>query len=289
MSSLLRQLAESQVLPFSLAAGVLASLACGIVGSYVVVRRISYVAGGMAHCVLGGMGLAYYLNRVAGIPWLQPLHGAVAAALMAALTIGLVSLRSKENEDTVISALWAVGMATGVLFIAMTPGYSSDLMSFLFGTISIVSRGTLYLLACLDFVVVVVGAAFYKQFLALCFDEDWARVRGLNVEFYYLLLLCLTALAVILLVQVVGLIMTIALLTLPAATARRFSLHLWQMMLMAIFLGTVFTTSGTVLAYGTDLPAGPVIILLAAGTYLAVMMGGRFVHFGAERLHSRKD
>jgi zinc transport system permease protein len=253
----------------ALIAGCLAGIACGIIGSYVVVRKISYIAGGIAHCVLGGMGAALYLQKVYGWRSLTPLHGAVVAALSAALIIGIVSLRARQREDTVIGAVWAIGMAAGVLFISRTPGYGVDLMSYLFGNILMVSPGDLRLIAALDLLVVVMGVVCYRPLLAVCFDEEFARVRGLNVEFYYLLLLCLTALTVVLLVTVVGIVLVIALLTLPAAVAGFFSRKLWQMMALATLFSVIFTTMGLALSYGSDLPTGATTIILAGAVYLA--------------------
>jgi len=171
---------------YALFTGLLAGIACGIVGTYVVARRITYIAGGIAHAVLGGMGIAFYLSVVHGWTRLHPLHGAIVAALLAAVIIGFVSLRARQREDTVIGALWAVGMAVGILFISWTPGYNENLMSYLFGNILMVSAGDLWLLGILDVVVVGVALLFYNQLQAVCFDEEFARIRGVNVEFFYI-------------------------------------------------------------------------------------------------------
>jgi len=277
VTDFLEAVARYSFMQYALAAGLLASVACGIVGTYVVVRRITYIAGGISHCVLGGIGAALYLQKAHGWTWLHPMYGAVFAALLAAAIIGLVSLRARQREDTVIGALWAVGMALGVLFIAKTPGYSQDLMSYLFGSILMVSPSDLWLIAALDLVVVLLGLAFYNQFLAVCFDEEFSRVRGLRVEFYYLLLLGLTALTVVLLVTVVGVVLVIALLTLPVAVAGVFARRLWQMMILATLLSAVFTTAGLALSYGTNLPSGATIVILAGAVYLAVAVGSRLL------------
>lgn len=277
MSEFLDAAANYAFVQYALLAGVLAGVACGIVGTYVVVRRITYLAGGISHCVLGGIGAALYFQRVHGWHWLTPLVGAIIAALAAAMIIGLVSLRAKQREDTVIGALWAVGMAVGVLFIARTPGYSQDLMSYLFGNILMVTPGDLWLMAALDVLVVVLGLAFYNQFLAVCFDEEFARVRGMRVDFYYLLLLGLTALTVVLLVTVVGIILVIALLTLPVAVAGHFARRLWQMMALATVFSILFTTAGLAISYKPDLPAGATIIVLAGATYLVVVVLSRLL------------
>jgi len=269
----LTDLARFDFLQYALVTGVLASVACGIIGTYVVVRRISYIAGGISHSVLGGMGAALFFQKVHGWEWLTPLHGAVAAALVTALIIGVVGLRAKEREDTVIGALWAVGMAVGILFISRTPGYNADLMSYLFGNILLVSESDLWLMAGLDLLVVAAGVLFYNRFLAVCFDDEFARVAGLKVEVFYLALLCLTALTVVVLVTVVGIVMVIALLTLPVAIAGFFSRSLWQMMALSAALSMVFTTAGLVVSYEPNYPAGATTIMICATVYLVVVVG----------------
>jgi len=254
----------------ALLVGVLASVACGMIGTYVVTRRITYIAGGIAHSVLGGMGAARYLQVVHGWP-VSPLLGAVVAALAAAFIIGLVSLRAREREDTVIGAIWAIGMSVGILFIARTPGYNVDLMSYLFGNILMVSRSDLFVIAGLDVVVVGIAFFFFNQLQAVCFDEEFARVRGIAVDFFYLLLLALTALTVVILVTVVGIVLVIALLTLPVAVAGRFTRTLAGTMALATGLSVLFTTLGLGVSYGPDLPAGATIIVVAGVAYLLVV------------------
>jgi zinc transport system permease protein len=256
----------------ALAAGLLASVACGVVGTYVAARRITYIAGGIAHCILGGMGAARYLQVVHGVTWFTPLYGAVASGLLAAAIIGLTSMRAREREDTTISALWAIGMSFGVLCIAKTPGYSENLLAYLFGNILMVSPADLKLIAGLDAVVVVCGVLFYEPLLAVCFDEEFARLRGLRSDVYYMLLLCLTALTVVLLVTVVGLVMVIALLSLPVAIAGRFSRTLWHSMVLGALFSAVFSTMGLVVSYRADLPAGAVTILLVGAAYVLTLV-----------------
>lgn len=270
MSEFLIALGQHDFLQTALLAGLLASLGCGVIGTFVVVKRIAFMAGGIAHSVLGGMGAALYLGA-------DPLLGALAAAILAALLIGLVRLAWNAQEDTLIGALWAIGMAIGILFIAKTPGYASDLMSFLFGNILLVPRRELWFMAGLDLLLVVTVALFYRQLLAVTFDEEFARLRGVPVAFFYLLLLCLVAVTVVLLIQVVGLILVIALLTLPAAIAGHYVHSLGGMMLIATLLGGVFTSTGLALSYGPDLPAGPTMILLAGSLYVVSAVVSRLL------------
>ncbi|MGE5154493.1 MAG: metal ABC transporter permease [Bdellovibrio bacteriovorus] len=254
-------LAEQPFLRAALLAGLLASLGCGVIGTFVVVKRIAFLAGGIAHSVLGGMGAALYFG-------IDPLLGALGAAVASALIIGAVRLAWGAQEDTLIGAIWAIGMAVGILFIAKTPGYSTDLMSYLFGNILLVAPRDLWLMAALDLALVVTVALFYRQFLAVSFDEEHARLRGIPVGLFYLLLLCLVAVTVVLLIQVVGLILVIALLTLPAAIAGHYLHSLGGIMLLATLLGSAFTSAGLALAFSPDLPAGPTIILLAGTCYV---------------------
>jgi len=273
MMEFIRAVQEHTFMQYALVTGLLASVACGVMGSYVVVRRITYIAGGIAHCVLGGIGAVLYLRTVHGWTALDPLMGATVAGLLAAVIIGLASLRARERQDTVIGALWAAGMAAGLLFLSRTPGYAQDAMSYLFGDILMVTRRDLHLIAALDAMVVLAGLLLYNQFLAVCFDEEFARLRGTNVDVYYVLLLCLTALTVVLLATVVGVVMVIALLTLPAALAGQFTSRLWHMMLAATLCCVVLTTGGLALSYMGGLPAGATIIVLAGVVYLMVAVG----------------
>lgn len=245
----------------ALAAALLASIGCGVMGTYVVVKRIAFLAGGIAHSVLGGMGIAVYLG-------FDPLGGALISAIAAALLIGWVRLTWETQEDTLIGALWAVGMAVGIIFIAKTPGYQTDLMSYLFGNILLVPEESLFFMAALDALLLAVVGAYHRQLLAVTFDEQHARLRGVPVTFFYLLLLVLVAVTVVLLIQVVGLILVLALLTLPAAVAGHYVHSLGTMMLLATLIGGAVSTLGLALAYAPDLPVGPTIILLAGGVYL---------------------
>ena len=256
----------------ALVIALLASVSCGVVGTYVVTRRITYIAAAIAHCVLGGLGAARYLHVVHGWEFLTPLHGAFAAAIVAAAIIGAITLYTREREDTAIGAVWAIGMAAGILFMYQTPGYNQDLTSYLFGNILLVSAEDLWLVAVLDGAIVAIVWVFYAQLQAVCFDEEFVRLRGLRTEGYYLMLLMLIAVTVVLLVTVVGIVLVIALLTLPVAIASRFVNSLGLMMVLSCVLSAVFTVAGLSMSYGPDWPPGPVIIVLTGAAY-AVAVG----------------
>lgn len=267
----------------ALLTGILAGISTGIVGSYVVARRITYLAGSIAHFVLGGMGVARYLQVTQQWAWLTPIHGAILAAVIAAGLISWVSRSGRQREDSVIGALWAVGMAVGILFIYQTPGYNEDLMSYLFGNILMVGESQLLWLAGLDVLVVGVGLFFYNSLLSICFDEEFASLRGVPPSLFYTLLLLLTALTVVVLISVVGIILVIALLTLPATIAGQFVHRLSRMMALATVLSIAFSVGGLWLSYQPNLPVGASIILLAGVTYLLSLAGTALLRRRKER------
>lgn len=270
MTQFLTALTEHHFLQYALIAGLLASIGFGVMGTYVVVKRIAFIAGGVAHSALGGMGAALFLG-------FDPLIGALGAAVLAALLIGWVRLQWKTHEDTLISALWAIGMAVGILFITQTPGYQGDLINLLFGNILLVTKESLWFMAALDTVLLIIVGAYHRQFLAVVFDEEFAHLRGIPVAFFYLLLLVLVAITVVLLIQVVGLILVLALLTLPAAIAGQYVHSLLRMMVVATLIGGGVSFFGLALSYQPDLPPGPTIILLVGALYVLSTLVARFV------------
>jgi zinc transport system permease protein len=242
-------------------AAILASIACGIIGVYVVVKKVSSLSGGISHASFGGVGLGYYLG-------VNPMYGLVPFSLVAAIAMGLASKRTKVAEDTAVGILWSLGMAIGIILIYLTPGYAPDLMTYLFGNILTVPISDIYLMLALDAVIILVVYAYYKEFMSLCFDEEFATVAGINVERLYLLLLCLIALTIVLLIKVVGIILIIALLTMPASLSSHYTKNLRKMMYMSIFLGASFSIMGLALSYNYDVPSGATIILVMSAAYL---------------------
>ncbi len=257
-------------LPFlrnALFAGILSSVLFGVLGSIVTVKRIAGLAGAISHAVLGGIGMALFLATTGVIPGLPPIVGAIVFALIAAVIIGLVSLKAKQREDTVINAIWAIGMSIGVLFLAKTPGYT-DPASYLFGNILLISGKDLALLAVLDLVVLLLVWRFYPQLEASAFDDEFAKVRGVRTDVVFLILLGVTAVAVVLLQTFVGIVMVIAMLTLPAGTAGYFARNLAGMMIFAWLFSTLFSVGGLALGWTFDLPVGAMVVVLAGGVFL---------------------
>ena len=263
---------QYQFMQNALLAGFLAAIACGIVGVYVVVKKIVFISGGIAHASFGGIGLGYLVG-------INPVLGAMVFTIASSLGIGLITRRTRLPEDTAIGILWAMGMALGIIFIGLAPGYAPDLFSYLFGNILTVPFFDLMLMLVLDVVIIVLVALLYKGFLYLSFDEEFSTVSGVPTERLYLLLLCLIALTVVVLIRVVGIILVIALLTIPAALARQFTHNLKNMMLLAILAGVVFTFSGLWISYVLNLASGATIILVS-GTVL-------FIVFGINKLRRR--
>lgn len=276
MSSLITILLDPDIvfLRYALAAGLLSSISFGVVGAYVVARRISTIAGAIAHCVLGGIGFSLFMQERSTSLFWDPVVGALGSAVLAALIIGIVNIKAKQREDMVINALWAVGMAIGLLFMAKTAAYI-DPMSFLFGNILMIGPGDLKLMAILAAFIVLLAILFYNKLVALCFDEEFLSLRGVPAHFYYFLLLMLTALSIVLLIRVVGIVLVIAMLTLPAAMAGQVSRSLAGMMGLAVLFSMGFTTGGIGLSFEMDLPAGPTIVVLAAISYLCLLLSGQ--------------
>lgn len=255
-------------LQYAVLAGVLASVAGGVVGSLVVVRRTTYLAGAISHCVLAGLGLARYLQRGCGVAWFTPMLGASLAAVAAALLIAWLTVRQRQRTDTALSIVWAVGMAVGVSFLAATPGYQDDLMSYLFGSVLLVTPTELWLMAGLDAVILVLFFLFFNRLLAIGFNADLARLRGVSVALFETLFLTLTALTVVLLVKVSGIVLALALLTIPSAAAGLLARRLIPMMLVAVLMGWVVTIGGLALSYEPAWPPGATIVECAAVVYL---------------------
>jgi zinc transport system permease protein len=253
-------------------AGLVASVACGIVGVYVIVKHVVSISGSIAHASFGGIGLGYFLH-------ISPVLGAMFFSLLSALSMGLIIRKTKVPQDTAIGILWALGMALGIVLIGLTPGYAPDLMSYLFGNILTVPFSDIVLMLALDMVIIIIVIVFYKELLILSFDEEYGTVMGMPVDRLYLLLLGMIALTIVILIRVVGMILVIALLTFPATLARQFTHNLKKMMFLAVLFGAVFSFGGLWLSYELDLASGATIILFSGVILLTT--------FGIKKLRSK--
>ncbi len=274
MLTFLEDFSRNPFLITGLIAGLLASIACGTVGPWVVTRRIAFLAGAIAHMAVGGIGLVIFLQRTwpETFAGLSPTLGALGAAMLGAAVIGVVHERAHERLDTLIGAMWAVGMSLGLMLVKFTDGYEGDLMTWLFGNIGIVAWSQVALLAVLNAVIVTALVLSHRRLLAICLDPQHARLQGVPVARYNMLLLQLTAITVVALMQVVGLILVIALLTLPAATAGRFTQRLRPMMIASVIIAGLCTTLPRMAVYGTRVSPEAAIVLAAAGVYLVALL-----------------
>ncbi|MDD1753698.1 MAG: metal ABC transporter permease [Methanotrichaceae archaeon] len=252
----------------ALAAGIAASVLCGVIGVYVILNRIVFISDGIAHAAFGGIGLGYLLG-------LDPLSFGLASALLTALGIGLLTSRTKVSEDTAIGVFMATGMALGILFMSMSRGYARDLFGYLFGNILAVTWQDVIIMVVLALIILAIVALLYKEFLILSFDPLYGEAMGLPVQNLKLLLLCMVALSVVMLIKVVGIILLIALLTIPAAISRQHFKGLTEIMASAVVLGIFFVTIGLIVSYFMDVPSGATIILTAATTFFVFTLISR--------------
>ncbi|HLW21971.1 MAG TPA: metal ABC transporter permease [Sphaerochaetaceae bacterium] len=262
----------------ALFAGILSSVLFGVLGTIVTVKRIAGLAGAISHAVLGGIGLALYLSATGIVPNLPPIAGAILFAVLAAIIIGMVSMRASQREDTVINAIWAIGMSIGVLFMAKTPGYT-DPTSYLFGNILLISSRDLILLGVLDVLVILMVWRFYPQLEASSFDNEFSQVKGISTQMVFLILLSVTAVAIVLLQTFVGIVMVIAMLTLPAGTAGFSAKNMIGMMVLATLYASLFSIGGLVTGWTFDLPVGAMVVVFA---------GAIFLSYSAARMITRK-
>jgi zinc transport system permease protein len=249
----------------ALVAGLLASVICGIMGTLVVVNRIVFLSGGIAHAAYGGIGLALYFG------W-SYLLGTIGFSLAAAMVMAAVSMKSKHRADTVIGVIWAMGMAFGIILIDLTPGYNVDLMSYLFGSILTVPASDLWIMCGMAFMITVLVAHYYKELLALSYDEEFAQIRGVPVKRLYFTMIAMLAVTIVMVIQVVGLILVIALLTIPPFIVEKHAKSLHQMMIGSSLLGALFTITGLWISYRYNLTSGAAIIMVSGVAFLISLL-----------------
>jgi zinc transport system permease protein len=252
----------------ALTAGLSASFICGIMGTLVVVNRIVFLSGGIAHAAYGGIGLAFYFNW----PYLP---GTIGFSLFAAMVMAAISHTVKHRADTIIGVIWALGMAFGIILIDMTPGYNVDLMSYLFGSILAVPRSDLFIMAVIGVMMTTAVAYYYQDLLSMAYDEEFAQIRGVPVKKLYFGLIGMLAVTVVLVIQVVGLILVIALLTIPPFIVEKYANSLVQMMVVSSILGAVFTVTGLWISYRFNLTSGASIIMVSGIVFLISLVVDR--------------
>jgi zinc transport system permease protein len=247
----------------ALVAGLLASVLCGIVGTFVVVKRLVFISGGISHAAFAGLGLCHYLG--ADYRW-----GAGAVAVASALALAGSGRGRGRSHDATIGILWALGMAVGIVFLHLTPGYAPNLQTYLFGNILTVTAQDVRLTAGLVVVLLALLALFWKELVAVAFDEAFAAVQGVPVRLALAGLMIAVALAIVFLIQLVGTLLVIALLTIPPALALRLANGFFAVMATATLAGALMTLGGLAISYSFDLPSGPAVVLLGAALLLLV-------------------
>lgn len=234
-------------------ASLLAAISCGITGTYIVSRRIVFISGGITHASFGGIGMGYYLG-------MNPLIGAAIFSVLSGMGIQLFSSKGKVREDSSIAIWWSLGMAIGIIFVYMTPGYAPNLMSYLFGSILTVSTGEIWLMLVLSGIIVLFFTLFYRTILYIAFDENFARTSGLPVNLFNYLLMILISLTIVLNIRVVGIILILSLLTIPQATANILSRDFARMMVYSVGFAFLASFIGLLISYFADIPSGATII-----------------------------
>ncbi|OQC36743.1 MAG: Manganese transport system membrane protein MntB [Bacteroidetes bacterium ADurb.Bin041] len=237
----------------ALLAALFASITCGITGAYIVSRRIVFISGGITHASFGGIGIGYFFG-------FNPIVGAMIFSVLSALGIEYMSKKTNLREDSVIAILWSFGMAVGIIFIFLTPGYSANLMSFLFGNILTVTKLNLVFLLILALLITGIFLVFFKTILFIAFDEQYARAVKLPVETINYLMITLIALTIVFNIKVVGIILVISLLTIPQTIANIFTKKFEIMIWLSIIIGFLGSISGLLLSYYLNVPSGAAII-----------------------------
>lgn len=262
---------QNSFLEMAVYASLLASIASGTIGSFVVIKRISFIAGSISHSILGGIGLSVWLSHTYQISWMGPLTGAFLAAILSSLLIGWIHIHYRQREDAVIASIWSIGMASGIIFLSLTPSANVEIMDVLFGNILWTTSKDLLILGALDLCLLGVVFFYYHQFLSLCFDEEQTLLRGISTKKLYLILLCLVGISIVLLIQIIGAILVLALLIIPSTIANLFTSRLLTMIGISIFSCALISLLGMGTAYAFNWPPGSTIALLAALSYFLIL------------------
>lgn len=275
---MIKAIFEYQFLQNALFASILASIVCGIIGVIIVEKKLVMMSGGIAHTAYGGVGLGYLLG-------FEPIIGAFLFSFSAALGIGYIKRKGSIQSDVTIGLFWSLGMALGIIFIALMPGYPPDMNSYLFGNILSVTKADLYLMIILTILVVLVVVSLFQHWKAYLFDEEFAMIIGIKTTLLEYLLLVLIAMTIVVLIRVAGIILVLALLTAPAAIAGMFTSKLKMRMIIAIAAGTCFCITGLWLSYVLNIASGASIVILLVFFYFITYVG----KMGYRKLKQKKN
>lgn len=256
----------------ALMAAILSSVVCGIIGTIIVEKKLVSMSGGIAHVSFGGIGLGYLLG-------IEPIIGGLVFSVFASIGISTINRKTNTNSDALIGMFWSVGMALGILFIALTPGYPPDMTSYLFGDILTVSSVYIKIMIILSLIILISIVSIFNYWKAYLFDEEFVQVLGINTIFLECFLFVLIALSIVVLIKVVGIILSIALLTIPPAIAKLFTYNIKNIMLLSTLLGIVFNVFGLVISYQYNIPSGATIILLSVIGYFVAIVLSKYIKY----------
>jgi zinc transport system permease protein len=257
---------EMQFFQRALYAGLLVSVMCGIIGTYVVVKEMGSISGGLSHAALGGVGIGYFFG-------FDPMLGAAVFSVFCAVLLGLLYRKQYQGIDTLITVLWSSGMALGLILISLSPGYAPELHGYLFGSILLVPANYLWSVLVVDLALILIVVKLFNELRAVTFDEEFSEIIGIRVTGLTILLFILIAISVVLLMKVTGVILTIALLTLPAVVARQWLDSLYGIMISAMIITAVFCCVGLFSSYALaesyslDFPSGALIVMMLTILY----------------------
>ena len=258
------ELLEIDFIQNAIIVSLLASFACGIIGTYVIINRLVFISGGIAHTAFGGIGIAFYLG-------LNPLLGAMTFSLLASIGIGYISKKQRQNIEVIIGIIWALGMSIGIIFLNLTESYQTDLMSYLFGNILYTSIEDIYIVLILDIIILILTIVFYNAFRAISFDYEYSFIKGIPSFLIYLLLLILISMTIISLIQLVGIILVIAMLTIPTNIALLLTYKINRIMIISVVICMLFSLLGLILSFYLNLPSGASIIIISSIFYFTFL------------------
>lgn len=245
---------------------LLASVACGIIGSYVVARRMVFISGGITHASFGGLGIGFYFG-------INPIFSAMVFSVLSAFGIQWLSKSQNVREDSAIAVFWSLGMALGIILIFLSPGYAPNLSEYLFGNILTISKTDIVLLGILSVVLLLFFTFFYRPILNTSFDKEFAQTRGVNVVFFEYILIMLVAVTIVLSIRLVGIVLLISLLTVPQMTANVFTHKFSKIMLLSVVISLVGCIGGLLMSYYLNVPSGAFIIFVLISIFLIAKIG----------------
>jgi len=241
----------------SVYASLLLSIVIAIIGSLIVINKTTAITGSIAHGSFGGIGLALYLGS-------SVILTTSIFTILLAIILAFITIKFPHRQDSLIGVIWAVGMSIGIIFLSLTPGYQSDALSYLFGNILLIEKNDIYFMFLVDIVILISITFLYNRFLAMSYDKEFLTLRGINANLLYTYFLILTSLSIVMSVRAIGIILILALFTIPPLIAERFTKKFFTMMIVSGILGFIFMVSGILISYYFDVSPTPTIVLIAS-------------------------